>query len=84
MHEETNYISELLTHVLTILATHGWDKTDSASFGYPALEWIADRFKIPLEKAKVNLSLLQEEWDDIVEYARRYYDIVQDDYKSVW
>ena len=75
---------ELLTHVLTILATHGWDKTDSASFGYPALEWIAERFKIPLEKANVNLSLLQEEWDDIVDYARRYIDIVQDDYKSVW
>ena len=76
---------ELLTHVLTILATHGWDKTDSASFGYPALEWIAERFKIPLEKANVNLSLLQEEWDDIVDYARRGTLIsVQDDYKSVW
>ena len=33
---------------------------------------------------KVNLSLLQEEWDDIVDYAGRYIDIVQDDYKSVW
>ena len=52
---------ELLTHVLTILATHGWYRTDSASFEYTALERTAERFKIPLEKAKVNLSLLQEE-----------------------
>ena len=29
-------------------------------------------------------SLVQEEWDDVVDYARRYLNLVQDEYKIVW
>ena len=32
----------------------------------------------------VNCAVLNEEWDDIVEYAKRYLNLVQDDYKVSW
>ena len=41
-------------------------------------------FLVPLENASVNCALLTEEWDDIVEYAKRYLNLVQDDYKVIW
>ena len=46
---------------LKIIATHGWEKFDDASFGYVAIQSLSLRFAIPLEEAKVNTSLLQEE-----------------------
>ena len=30
------------------------------------------RFKVLLENTEVDCSLLQEEWDDMVDYARQY------------
>ena len=39
---------------------------------------------MPLENAQVNLSLVQEEWDDMVEYSTSYLNLVQDDYKVIW
>ena len=29
-------------------------------------------------------AVLNEEWDDIVEYAKRYLNLFQDDYKVIW
>ena len=75
---------EFLTHVITILATHGWEKCANASFGYEAIEYVSTRYLIPLENASVNCALLNEEWDDIVEYAKRYLNLVQDDYRIIW
>ena len=98
-HQESEYISvtqhclcervkvqstDLLTHAITILATHGWEKSENTAFGYEALECISIRFLVPLENASVNCALLNEEWDDIVEYAKRYLDLVQDDYHVIW
>lgn len=76
--------TDLLTHAITILATHGWEKSANTAFGYKALECISTRFLVPLENASVNCALLHEEWDDIVEYAKRYLNLVQDDYKVIW
>lgn len=61
---------DLLTHAVTLLATKGWERSDSTSFGYEALDAICDRFQAPLENASVNCSLVQEEWDDMVDYAK--------------
>ena len=36
-----------------------------------------------LVNANVNSALLHEEWDDIVEYAKRYLNLVGDDYKVI-
>ena len=30
--------TELLSHAVTLLATHGWERSESSSFGHPALE----------------------------------------------
>ena len=39
---------------------------------------------IPLEKASTDATLVQQEWDDMVEYAKQYLNLVQDDYKVLW
>ena len=76
--------TELLTHSLTILATHGWERSRHTSFGYEAIECISTRFLVPLENAGVDCSLLKQEWDDILDYAKRYLNLVEDDYKVIW
>ena len=68
--------TDLLTYALIILAPKGWEKTEDAPFGYEAFDSLSTRFKVPLEKAEVDCSVLQEEWDDMVDYARRYLNLV--------
>ena len=74
----------MLTHALKILATHGWQKTDDASFGLDAVQALAERFTIPLQEAIVNCASIQEEWEDMVYYAKQYINLVQDPYRVVW
>ena len=76
--------TELLSHAVTLLATHGWERSESSSFGHPALEAVCQRFSVPLEHAGVNLSLVLEEWDDMVEYGKQYLNLVQQDYQTIW
>ena len=63
------------------MATHGWERSRHTSFGYEALDCISTRFLVPLENAGVDCSLLKQEWDDIVDIAKRYINLVEDDYK---
>ena len=74
----------ILTHAVMLLATHGWERSSSPSFGHASLEAICNWFTIPLEKASINVTLVQQEWDDMVEYVKQYLNLVQDDYKVVW
>jgi len=74
----------ILTQTVTLLATHGWERTSTPSFGHAALEAVCDWFSVPFEKAGVDVSLVQEEWDDMVECGKQYFNLVQDDYKVVW
>ena len=75
---------KLLTHAVTLLSTHGWEHTENPSFGYAALDAICQWFGVPLERAGIDSSLVQEEWDDMVEYAKQYLNLVLQDYKVVW
>ena len=68
--------------MVTILATNGWDRSIAATFGHAALNYVCSRFCIPLQEANVNCILVPEEWDDILDYAKRY--LVQDEYKTNW
>ena len=68
--------TELLTHAVMLLATHGWER--SPSFGHTALDAV-----VPLESASVDCSVVEEEWD-MVEYGTKYLNLVQDDYKVIW
>ena len=47
---------ELLSHAITILATHGWERTSTPSFAYTALGAVTQCFATPLESAGVDLS----------------------------
>ena len=49
----------LLSHVLVVLATHGWQKSDNALFGVDSIQALAEKFMLPLEKAGCNCALLQ-------------------------
>ena len=51
--------TDLLSQVLTILPTQGWEKTTEALFAHSAIEDLSSRYRGPLEHAKVDLSLLK-------------------------
>ena len=76
---------DLLTDTLTILATQGWQKVDVTDSSVKlALQRLSSRFEVPLQKAQVDIALLEEEWEDMTEYAKRYLDLVQEDYRTIW
>ena len=62
--------TELLTHAVTLLATNGWERSSSPCFGHLALESVCQRFLVPLENSTVDCTMVQEEWDDMVEYGK--------------
>ena len=70
---------DLLTDILTILATHGWNKTESEDFANISWQNIVNHFEEPLEKAGVDLIVLEEKWLDMVVYAKTYLNLVQED-----
>ncbi len=48
------------------------------------LSSLSSRFEVPLQKAQVDIALLEEEWEDMTEYAKRYLNLVQEDYRAIW
>ena len=75
---------DLLTDILSILATQGWEKEKNADHARAALPRLIKRFEIPLQRAGADLSVLEEEWEDMTDYGKRYLNLVQDDYHSIW
>ena len=75
---------ELLTHAITILSTHGWERSDDPSFAYAALNHICQWFSVLLDSAGIDRSLVREEWDDILDYSKCFLNLVQDNYEVVW
>lgn len=75
--------TDLLTHALTILATHRWQRSEDTSFRHEALESVCTRFPVPLENTKVDCSFVKEEWDDVGDYANWYLKLVQEDCNMV-
>ena len=69
-------------YILSILATQGWEKEENADHARAALPRLIRRFEIPLQRAGVDLSVLEEEWDDMTDYGKRYLNLVQYDYHS--
>ena len=82
--KDSSVDTTILTHALKVLATHGWHKTEDASFGVEAVQALAKGFTIPLQEAGVNCALLEHEWEDMVYYAKEYINLVQDPYRVVW
>ena len=48
-----------------------------------ALECLSSHFKVPLERSGVDCSV-QEEWDDMSDYAKRYLSLATEDYRTIW
>lgn len=74
---------QLLTHAITILSTHGWERSENPSIAYAALDSVCQQFCVPLEKANIDRSLVREEWDDMLEYSKWYLNLVQENYKII-
>ena len=52
--------------------------------GHEALRYICTKFQVPLERAGVDISAFEGEWNDMVDYAKHYLDIVHLDYRVIW
>ena len=74
----------VLSHALSLLATQGWEKPESVGLIAAALESLSSHFKVPLEGSEVDCSVLQEEWDDMSDYAKRYLSLATEDYRTIW
>ena len=76
--------SDLLTDALTLLATHGWEKTEDDHFADVAISNLTKRSTVPLQNAGVEISFIAEEWHDLLDYAKRYLNLVRDSIQVVW
>ena len=74
---------QLHTHVLTILPKNSWERNEDASFGHNALHALTTKFFVPFNNASVDSSVIVDEWDAMVDYAKRYLDLVREDYKAM-
>ena len=76
--------TDMLTHALTVLATQGWERSETPSFGYPALEYLSERFAAPLQHANIDTALLQGEWDNLVGYGKDYLNLATEENNVIW
>ena len=74
----------LMKSCIILLATHGWERHSGSSFGHEPLSFVVDRYSLPLREGGANASVIQEEWDDVVSYAKDYLELTTQDYKAVW
>ena len=75
---------QLLKDCLTLLATHGWQRSTSDNFADLSLDNLLLKFSVPLENAGVDTSLVCEEWKDMLEYAKQYLNLVQEPSEVIW
>lgn len=54
--------SDLLNAIVTLLATHGWQRTDFLTLGAFAVEALASRFEEPLKNEGMDREMLFGEW----------------------
>ena len=74
----------LLTDAITLLATHGWEKSESSDFADAALDHLTTQFNVPLAKAGVVETLIKEEFIDMLDYAKSYLPLSRDNYLTTW
>ena len=86
---------EMIRDVIFVLATHGWQKiideeeksetegTDGKDVLKP-LERLAKWFRTPLEAAGADLSQLQKEFMEMLQYANQFISLATLDYQAVW
>ena len=75
---------DVLTHALTLLATQGWEKNEYGELSAAALNGLSSHFSVPLEKSGVDCGVLEEEWLDMHDYAKRYLNLATENYRIIW
>ena len=82
----------MLRAIAVFLNTQSWQCTavgsdtemgDNAEIKI-ALEYISSHFREPLEAKGINLSGIQDEIEEIVQYARKYLNLVKEGYQKIW
>ena len=76
--------SELLTDILTILATHGLERSEGIDFADEALDNVCAQFATPLQKVGIEITVIKDEWAEMVDYARQYLNLVQEKCLVIW
>ena len=79
-----DHLTTLLSDVLLVLATQGWEKSNYAELSVQAVERLTVTFIQPLQKAGAATEVFREEWIDMIEYAKLYLNLVEDAYSSIW
>ena len=62
------------------LATNEWEQQEDTNFGYSTKDNLCEHFRTPPYNVQVDLSQMQEKWDDMIEYTTIYLD---EDYKVI-
>ena len=73
----------MLRSILVFLDTQSWVCADDNEIK-AAVEFIISHFREPLEAAHINLASIQDELEEIVDYARCYLGIVKESYQKIW
>ena len=68
----------VLKYAVILLLTQGWQKSQGVDFADTALCSAIAHFTVPLQNAHVDVFLVEEEWKDMVGYAKQYLNIVED------
>ena len=76
--------STLLSHILALLATQGWEKPQNTHLANITLNNFSSHFQTPLQRVGVDTSVIKEEWEDMNNYVRCYLDLVQEKYHTIW
>lgn len=85
---------QLLRSIVVFLDTPGWhhlsddseEEADDRSLTEvkSAVEYIVSLFREPLEASDVDLAYIQDEVEEVVEYARQYLSTETESYKRIW
>ena len=76
---------ELLRSILIFLDTQSWVQSEDAeSEVSTAVEYIMTHFRAPLEASSSNLASIQDELEEVLDYARKYLSIASESYQNIW
>ena len=82
---------EMMRSILVFLDTQSWVPRNEGSVSeddlteiYAAVEYITSHFREPLEAAGVTLASIQDELQEIVDYARKYLNLATESYQTIW
>ena len=66
------------------LATHEWGCSEELEFATVTLNNLTSQLKVALEKSCVNISALDDEWVNMVDYGQTCLNIAKDKSLAIW